>query len=230
MKTTKIGRALALFLAAMLLIAALSACATTPDTASESTPESTSASTPETTPEAPTELTTPSEETRTPSLYERGVTPSQGDYYDINGETWNFFPRGDTPEELAKLFDGDIQTKLVLTPQTFYSCSFEFETTELISLIGFSILTGNDGASYPGRDCEYFTFEAFVNGEWTKLKGADGSDKFTQRNFNVNFEETYFAFSADSVFESAKFRLTLNDFHDSYICQYAELYLWTAGV
>lgn len=57
---------------------------------------------------------------------------------------------GNSGEEHGKLVDGDIKTKWCMNSFTY--AYIVFETPSVVNVSGYSITTGNDNASYNGRN------------------------------------------------------------------------------
>ena len=133
---------------------------------------------------------------------------------------------GNSGEEHGNLVDGDIKTKWCMNSFTF-AC-IVFKTPNVVKVSGYSITTGNDNASYNGRNpkswvlygCNDYS-ESTGDGTWVELHSVTNDTVLEDKNYTTYsyaFDKnttayTYFkleitAIQSGDVMQMSEFELT----------------------
>lgn len=143
---------------------------------------------------------------------------------------------GNSGEEHGKLVDGDIKTKWCMNSFTY--AYIVFETPSVVNVSGYSITTGNDNASYNGRNpkswilsgCNDYS-ESTGDGTWVKIHSVTNDTVLEDKNY------TTYSYAFDKTETAYKyFKLEINAIQSGDVMQMSEFELtycdhsWTSSI
>ena len=120
-------------------------------------------------------------------------------------------PDSGNGEDFRKFFDGKVETK-ICTGDNGEEKAITVKYSEVLNVVGFSIVNANDNANSNGRTIVSFKLYGSATGEdgtWTEVYVADGTDgagnAIDKSTISANYKERFYALNGVASYQYFKF-------------------------